>query len=375
MAVQGNAGERTIAANRIVFRVDASLEIGTGHVMRCLTLAEALRKKGAEVFFISRELPGNMIDHVEARGFTVKQLPAPDGPAPEGPPAHAPWAGVEWQRDAAETCNALGASLPGWLVVDHYAFDRRWEKAVRRDGMQIMVIDDLADRPHDCDLLLDQNLGREAADYEPLVPKHCKLMIGPCYALLRPEFAAKRPKSLVRRKDGGLKDILISMGGIDQDNITARVIMVIRELELSPACRLTVVLGNNAPWFANIEELAASSNIDTTVLRGVEDMASLMAKSDLAVGGAGSSSWERCCLGLPTLIIVLAENQAAAAKALDNAEAAVMLYPDELLGRKLTELLTARPITSRLPFMSAAAGKLVDGLGTQRVIEYLGSEH
>jgi UDP-2,4-diacetamido-2,4,6-trideoxy-beta-L-altropyranose hydrolase len=343
--------------------------------MRCLTLAEALHNKGAEVSFLSRELPGHMIIHVEAREFAVKRLPAPENPPPEGPPPHAPWAGVEWQRDAEETGTALRESAPDWLVVDHYAFDKRWETAIRRDGMRIMVIDDLADRTHDCDLLLDQNLGREAADYKRLVPEHCKLMIGPRFALLRPEFAEKRAESLARRRNEELKDILIAMGGIDRDNVTARVMKAMQELEPPAAYRVTIVLGKNAPWLADVKELADSSHMDTTVLQGVEDMASLMAKSDLAIGGAGGSSWERCCLGLATLVVVLANNQVSAAQALDAAGAAVMLYPDQTLGLKVKEFLTGKELSSRLTTMSAAAGKLVDGLGTRRVLESLEPAH
>lgn len=316
-----------------------------------------------------------MIDHLEAKGFSVEKLPVPYDPAPEAPPAHAPWAAVEWQRDAEECNIAMGASVPHWLIVDHYAFDERWEKAVRRQGMQIMAIDDLADRPHDCDLLLDQNLGREAADYEALVPEHCKLMIGARYALLRPEFAAKRQERLVRENRGEVKHILISMGGIDKDNVTARVMKELQELELPPGCRITVVLGQNAPWLEEVTSIASNSTMDMTVLRGVEDMASLMSETDFAIGGAGSSSWERCCLGLPTLIIVLAENQTSAAKALHKAKAAEVLYTDQLLSQKLHELLAPGRITSRLSSISAAAASLVDGLGTSRVSECLGQTH
>lgn len=360
---------------RCAFRADASLEIGTGHIMRCLTLAEALREEGAEVFFISRDLPGNLNDRVEARGFKVERLPRPDGPAPEPPPKHAPWAGVDWQQDSWETSHAFAGRVPDWLVVDHYAFDHRWEKAVAREGMRILAIDDLADRPHACDLLLDQNLGREAGDYEMLVPKHCRLMIGPSHALLRPEFATKRSESLVRRKHGELKNVLVSMGGIDQDNITGLVLEAIQNVELPETFRITVVLGDNAPWFSAVSALAADSRAQITVLRGVEDMASLMSESDLAIGGAGSTSWERCCLGLPTLTIVLAKNQAAAAQALEKNEAAVVLHPDQLLGQKLNELLMQGLTSPRLAAMSDAASKIVDGLGTQRVIQHLERVH
>ena len=353
----------------IAFRVDASLEIGTGHVMRCLTLAKALRKEGAEAFFISRELPGNMIDHVERNGFSIERLPAPDGPLPERPPAHAPWAGVSWQRDAEETDTALKANALDWLVVDHYAFDERWEKAVRRNGMQIMVIDDLADRPHDCDLLLDQNLGREAIDYEGLVPEQCKLLIGPRYALLRPEFAEKRTESLIRRKNGKLEHVLVSMGGIDQDNITGRVTSAIQDLELPFDCRLTVVMGENAPWFEEVEEHAAKMRRPMTVLRGVNDMATLMSTADLAIGGAGVSTWERCSVGLPTMLFTMAANQASNAHAMMSAGAALHVNPsvDDL--RESFQKNFARIYKpGNLQRLSERSASQCDGEGTARVL-------
>ena len=165
---------------RVAFRADASVEIGSGHVMRCLTLARALRERGAECRFITRELPGNLIGRIEAEGYELAPLPppAPGEPPPKGPPPFAHWAGVAHTQDAAETRAAMEPGAD-WLVMDHYALDARWQRAVARPGMRLMVIDDLADRPHDCDLLLDQTLGRSASEYDTLVPALCLRLIGP----------------------------------------------------------------------------------------------------------------------------------------------------------------------------------------------------
>jgi UDP-2,4-diacetamido-2,4,6-trideoxy-beta-L-altropyranose hydrolase len=149
---------------KIAFRADASLTIGTGHIMRCLTLAKVLRGQGATCRFVSRALLGHLAAQIDAAGFGVTLLPARKGLVPGGPPAHAAWAGVDWETDAAETRAALNTP-PDWLVMDQYAFDARWQHAARPEGKKLLVIDDLADRPHDCDLLLEQNLGRTAADY------------------------------------------------------------------------------------------------------------------------------------------------------------------------------------------------------------------
>jgi len=313
------------AANpSIAFRVDASLEIGTGHVMRCLTLAEALRDMGAMVSFVSRELAGNMIEQMERRGFCIKRLPTPDGSPPEDPPTHAAWAGVHWKQDATETCDALNDIDLDWLVVDHYSFDDRWEKAVRRDGMQIMVIDDLADRTHGCDLLLDQNLARIEKHYRPLVhSESCRLLLGPRFALLRPEFAERRAMSLLRREDQAFEHILVSMGGVDQNNVTEVVLKALENADLPAACKVTVVLGEKCPWHRKVQTIAKKSRRPTQVLQNVSNMAMLMLKADLAIGAAGSSTWERCCLGLPTILVTMAKNQQPVVQAMKLANAGI----------------------------------------------------
>ena len=185
---------------KITFRTDASLQIGTGHVMRCLTLADALAARGAYCQFICRAHDGNLIEFIRRKGLTAHPLPA-GAALPRSPtdPTHAAWLGATQAEDAEACAPILAAQRPDWLIVDHYALDARWERALAPHYRKLMVIDDLADRPHSCDLLLDQTFGRDAADYRPLVPADCRLLCGSHYALLRPEFAALRPYSLQRR--------------------------------------------------------------------------------------------------------------------------------------------------------------------------------
>ncbi|MGD9710315.1 MAG: UDP-2,4-diacetamido-2,4,6-trideoxy-beta-L-altropyranose hydrolase, partial [Halothiobacillaceae bacterium] len=237
----------------VAFRVDASLDIGTGHVMRCLTLADALAAGGAECRFICREHPGHLIEHIRGKGYRVDALPVGasllaingEGRPTESPP-HAHWLGCRWETDAAETRAILCQDKPDWLVVDHYALDARWEKALKGSYKKLMVIDDLADRPHACDLLLDQNLGREPGDYEALVSAHCRRLIGPQYALLRPEFAALREYSLQRRRRPEPRRLLITMGGMDQPNATGKVLEALKTCPLPSDCQITVVMGASA---------------------------------------------------------------------------------------------------------------------------------
>jgi UDP-2,4-diacetamido-2,4,6-trideoxy-beta-L-altropyranose hydrolase len=199
---------------RIAFRADASPQMGTGHVMRCLTLADALKGRGAQSTFICRPHAGHLLDLIKQRGHEAIVLsPADDAFTAPADPFHAKWLGTDWASDAAQTEQSLGNQVVDWLVVDHYALDCRWEQEMRPHTRRIMAIDDLADRPHDSDLLLDQNLGRTAQDYCGLLSSHTQTLIGPSYALLRPEFIQWREYSLQRRAQPQLKHLLITMGG------------------------------------------------------------------------------------------------------------------------------------------------------------------
>ena len=358
----------------VVFRADASLEIGTGHVMRCLTLAEVLKAKGAKCHFLCREQSGHLSDAIEARGFPVHRLPMGDaepfGAAAHeaGELAHAAWLGASWQQDAAASRPLLKQLSPDWLVVDHYALDARWEAAVLPGPKtRLLVIDDLADRPHRADLLLDQNLGRKAEDYVSLVPAHCRVLVGPQHALLRPEFAELRDVSLARRQHGSLQRLLITLGGVDKDNATGRVLKALKACELPDDLKITVVMGATAPWLDDVKARAAELPWPTEVVVNVSDMARRMAEADIAIGAAGSTSWERCCLGLPTLMLVLAENQREVALMLDALGAAKLLGQICNILESLPKTLNSMG-TVELDKMSQHAASLVTGTGAGEMV-------
>lgn len=360
---------------KVVFRADASLQIGTGHVMRCLTLADALRQKGAQCTFVCRPNVGHLLGLVAQRGHKALALGEQqqnfNGPAD---PAHAAWLGTSWADDAEQTMHALLGQTVDWLVVDHYALDARWEEALRTQAKRIMVIDDLADRSHACDLLLDQTFGRLAADYRPLVPDGCQLLCGSKYALLRPEFAALREYSLKRRAQPVLKELLINMGGVDKDNITGAVLRALQSRSLPEDCRLTVVMGQTAPWLKNVQDLAFSMQRPVRVLVGVDNMAQLMADSDLAIGAAGATSWERCCLGLPSIMLVVADNQLQVAKGLEEAGAALLCLSDQGLSKQLAVLLAKLCADSeQIALLSKAAAKVANGTGAGAVLARMGN--
>ncbi len=309
---------------KVVLRTDASLEIGAGHVYRCLTLADTLRSQGADCHFICREHPGNLLAFIRQRGYPAYSLGLPVAvEAVAGPLTHAHWLGVSQEQDALDCAPLLQQLRPDWLVADHYGLDACWESALRAHYSRLLVIDDLADRAHQCDLLLDQNLGRTAQAYQERVPHQCTVLAGPQFALLRPEFAQLRGYSLLRRERlGRVQQILVSMGGVDRPNATAAILSALCDCSLPEGCQVKVVMGATAPWVGQVRALLQALPFTAEVLVNVSDMARLMADSDLAVGAAGGSSWERCCLGLPTLLATLADNQLSGARALDQAGAA-----------------------------------------------------
>ena len=302
----------------IAFRADASPEIGSGHLMRCVTLANALAGRGAMVTFLTRLGAAPLLETVRAKGYAVRILsddPPKSAPSPDGT-AHDHWLPVAMARDAEQSAAILGEIGPlDSLVVDHYALDHRWEKHLRPHAGRILVIDDLADRRHDCDILLDQNLveGFETR-YDGLVPAWCRKLLGPAYALIGQEFRAAR--STLRRRDGVVRRILVFLGGADPSNETSKALRAIEALRRHDIA-VDVVLGAMSPHIDVVRaQIATMPN--TTLHVQVPNMAELMVAADLAIAAGGSATWERCCVGLPTIAMALADNQVDTLKKLEN---------------------------------------------------------
>lgn len=345
---------------QVVFRADASLKIGTGHVMRCLSLADGLRSQGAECIFICRSHDGHLSDLINQRGYAVRLLGVNHSFVVESDVSHAGWLGADWETDARETAQELVDLTTSWLIVDHYALDDRWERYLRKFCKNLMVIDDLADRSHDCDFLLDQNLGHTTDDYLSLVPESALLWVGPQYALLRPEFSQLRPASLSRRNSPELKHLLITMGGVDKDNMTGLVLRALKYCSLPVDLKITVVMGVHAPWLDDVISFASTMPYQSEILVGVKDMATLMKNSDLAIGAAGSTSWERCCLGLPAIQLVLADNQKKVAKTLEESGAVIAVDSRFDLSDQLSEIFKKINIVA-LKNLSTRAASICDG--------------
>lgn len=363
----------------VVFRCDASIQIGTGHVMRCLTLADELTNQGAKCYFICREHEGNLIDFITQKGYEVYKLeaiPLNNSNKDEAEPiiSHSEWLGASQAEDAKQTIDAISDIKPEWLIIDHYALNDCLEQKLRPHCDNILVIDDLADRKHDCDILLDQTFDRDKQDYANLIPSHCKALCGTTYALLRPEFSKWRQYSLERRKNNVLEHILVNLGGVDKDNLTSKILDTLKQAPLSDSCKITVVMGSTSPWIEAVKKKAEQLPWPTEVKTGVSNMAELMANSDLAVGAAGSTSWERCCLGLPTIMLVIADNQKDIANNLKSANAVKVILNDHSLAQMINKYLyDLIQSPKKLEAMSQSSADVLDGYGIFKVIEKMKS--
>lgn len=358
---------------KVVLRTDASVQIGTGHVMRCLTLADALRLEGADCTFACRDHTGHLIDLIRHRGHEAVMLTSSSqnqADLSDDTRGHTSWLGTDWVTDALDTQHAIGPHPVDWLVVDHYALDHQWEKAMHPHCKRLMVIDDLADRVHDCNLLLDQNLGRTKADYRLLTPTRATVLVGPQYALLRPEFSALREYSLARRTHPQLKHLLITLGGVDRDNVTGLVLSALTNCELPSDLEITVVMGPHAPWLEQIKKMTDAVPRPTRVLVNVKNMGQLMADSDLVISAAGGTAWELCALGLPTWTLAIAKNQEAAALALQAAEATQLLSLS-CLQDDLIRAINLAKFECHLLDMQANASQICDGSGAKKIVARL----
>ncbi|UFH48015.1 UDP-2,4-diacetamido-2,4,6-trideoxy-beta-L-altropyranose hydrolase [Pseudomonas sp. KNUC1026] len=329
---------------KVLVRCDASTTLGRGHLARCLVLAQAMIAGGARVTFLCKPLPGFEPEQIEAVG--AHWLPWPGDEAPG-------WG--NWRE-------RLGG-VADWLIVDHYGLARPWEEGARALAQRIMVIDDLADRPHACDLLLDQNLTASAERYLPWLPVGCQRLLGPAYALLAPDYAHPPgpPPPLER--------VLVSVGGFDPRGLTLK---IARALVQVPGVQATLVAGAGNPDQAALQTLV-DSQPGWRLYGFTQQMPRLLREAGLCVGAGGSSSWERAALGVPTLCLSVADNQRENAECLHAAGAHRYLgdaeqFSGAAVGDAVRTLL-ADPHAAQA--MAARGRALADGQGTARVLQAL----
>jgi len=351
---------------KVALRVDASASIGIGHLKRCLALAEALAKVDSQIRFVCRKMDSVATQVLAKQNESVHWLELPDKgftPATDDPP-HAKWAGVSAIDDAQQTVEALAEWRPDWMVVDHYAFDARWHQTVRKAlGCRLLVIDDLADRPLSANALLDHNWDADHRHkYAACVQGRVTWLTGPRHALLAPTYwTAAR---CVLRDE--VRSIGIFMGGTDPGGASARVVQTCRAAGFGGA--LEVVSTSASPHLPGLQQ-ACAADPGTTLTLDEPDLAAFFSRHDLQIGAGGGATWERCCIGVPTIALVLATNQAMVVPALDRLGALRAARLDDTSGtedlhdvlRKLLADAAARKA------LGQRAATLVDGRGAQRV--------
>ncbi|MDC1066107.1 UDP-2,4-diacetamido-2,4,6-trideoxy-beta-L-altropyranose hydrolase [Candidatus Pseudothioglobus singularis] len=353
----------------IVFRTDASIKIGTGHVIRCLALAQKLKNYGADCGFICRDHDGNLIKKIQSKGFKTATLSNKLSPTnTEKDLSHSNWLQTNWRHDAEQTIQALIKS-PEWIIVDHYALDAKWERLIRPHCKKIMVIDDLADREHDCDLILDQNINKEIERrYIGLLPPSCLSLFGPNYALLHSEYA--KLHQIIEIKSKKINRILVFFGGYDNHNLTHLVIEAFLNLKMFNL-KLDVVFNKNSIYASNIKGLAQKHE-NITLHNNVPSLANLIQNADFAIGAGGTSVLERFCLGLPSLVITSAKNQVSIAAELHQQKFIRYLgHYDSVNKSMITESLNNLLDCESLYDWSTHCWNLVDGNGAERVSSFI----
>lgn len=358
---------------QVIMRADASSAMGIGHVMRCLTLAQGFQRAGWRCTFVSRAFEGHLADLVRAKGFDIHLLPAPDKEFRISDPqySHEAWLGVDWATDAAETEDVLRQHnvRPEWIVVDNYAIDHRWEERFRSPELKLFVIDDLADREHAADILVDQNYYLDFEQrYDALVPQTCHKLLGPRYALLRPEFRAQR--EMMQPRDGSVRRIVVFYGGADYTRQTMKALGALAWTE-SAGITVDVVTGASNPLREEIRE-ACLARTNLTFHCQVDTMAILMAQADLALAAGGSVTWELACMGVPACLTVVADNQRQIVNDLAARNLTVVAGDADVTFERLGKM--ARSLAddeARRQAIHDALRKAVDGRGLSRVVESL----
>ena len=340
---------------KAVFRADASTEIGGGHVSRCLSLATGLGKAGWDCSFLTRSETLSVVPGLGRSDFRIVRL---------DPETH----------DDPESAHYADLEVGDLVVIDHYGLDARYEEALQHRGLLVLAIDDRPLRRHAADFLLDQTFGRRPVDYEGLVSRDTLCLLGTDYALLRAEFAQAREQALARRSAAQtVKRVLVSLGATDPKGLSRLVMKALAQTDSD--LEIDLVIGSGAAHLTELRAIAQALgkacelHVDTT------SMADLLTQADLAIGAAGVSAWERCCMGLPSALIVVAQNQIDIAATLEAAGAARILGQAEQLTveclAQAIDGLIAEP--ESLARTGERAAALCDGLGVSRVVQALGA--
>lgn len=352
----------------IAFRLDATTKIGSGHFVRCMTLANGLRKEGHKTKFFYRNLPDALIKKLICNGHDFVCIKSKNEEHSTSSRPHSDWLEVSRKADAQAFKNANQGKKWDWIIIDHYALDIEWEKDVLEETNKIMVIDDLADRPHHCHLLLDQNFTDAPNNrYDLLTPQYCDILLGPKYVLLMPEYARLHKTISARKK---VKKILVSFGGADKHNMTLKTIEALLKVD-HQKYEIDII----APLMSDkVEKIrnTISSFSNFTMHHNLSSLATILAQTDLAIGAIGTTSWERLCLGVPTIAVITSENQKHVAESLHKANLIRLIgHLHEMSYQKISSILDNLLKENALNIWSKHCLSICDGHGVSRVINRL----
>ena len=341
---------------KIIFiRVDSSTKIGYGHLIRCLALADTL-KKSFKINFICTNLNGNLISQICKKNFEVFRFNTKSQR-------------INVKKDAEKTISIIKKyrNKKSLLILDSYILSQEWENRVKPYVKRLIVIDDLMDRKHSCDLIIDQNLHTQMNSlYINSVPKNCVKLLGPDYAILRNQFIAQRKYAKIRSLP--LKNILVSFGGSDNENHTLHALTSLKKLNSD--VNVNVVTGT-ANIGKKIIKNFCKKNFNYNYFEQVENMAKLMQVADLCIGSSGTTTWERCCVGLPAIAIVASNDQKDIASAVSKNKCIINLGKIKKSDNVNYVRLMKNLKNNELQNMSRNCMKLVDGKGAARISKYI----
>ena len=337
--------------------------------MRCLTLALKLSNQGHSCEFVCRQFTGNDIQRITRAGFAVHLLNPVDESRLQTNDTST-WVGVSTIDDLFETLAVVDAQIYDWVILDHYGLDSVWQEGIKSVCKKLCIVDDLCNRNLECDLIINQNGGIDSSMYAGLKRAHTKLLIGPKYAMLRDEFAMWRPVSLSRRSLPEKRKILVSMGGLDVVNATSNVLMVLAAVSRTLEISVDVVLGVTAPNVSTVRTIMSNLSYESYLILSPPDMAKVFTFADVAIGAGGSTCWERCCLGLPTFQVAVADNQQRVCSYLEQMNVArgfQSITDFEIRFQTQFESTTVNDLSC----MMVNSSNICDGLGCTRIVELL----
>tara|TARA_B100001123_G_C15344010_1_gene1036186 strand:- start:6825 stop:7859 length:1035 start_codon:yes stop_codon:yes gene_type:complete len=339
---------------KIGFRVDSSELIGAGHVVRCIALAQEMKKRNIEIFFISYNNLPFLKQYILSQGFDLFEISEINKTK------------INWNKDLEKTLNVLEEVSLDALIVDHYALGLGWLSGIKEKIEKLVVIDDMPGRKVVCDILIDQNLGREAKHYSSFIEDKTKLILGKEFVLTRQEFKENRARALKKREEfSGIKSILLSLGGSEDPRNYLRIINNISKSEIDSLSQVTLAPGFLDSPETIFKDLTRHSSLKVEILSNPLDILEAMIKADISIGYAGSSSWERCILGLPTLVKAVSKNQLFIAESLKK-EGVAKIWNNE---KDLRNLILEMNIEDNWYKAVSASKNICDGNGSRRVVD------